>query len=160
MNRRKFLTSCSVAVPGAIIYNSIGSKILNYKNVSHIPKNYDDDYNKKLADTSIITAKKLGASYSDFRLTNFRNQFISTRETNVQSISDNEDFGFSIRVIIDGTWGFASSSTYNETEVSRITALACEISKANRNIQKNHVELVPVPAYKDFWKTPIKKNPF
>lgn len=121
---------------------------------------YDDDYIKKIADTSLRLAKQNGASYSDFRLTNYRSQSVSAREDTIQDIRDNEDFGFSVRVIIDGTWGFAASSTFNENEVGRVTKLACEISKAGRSVQKRRVELVPVPAYQDFWKTPIKKNPF
>jgi len=125
-----------------------------------IYKNYDDDFIKKLADASIITAKKNGASYSDFRLSSFLSQNVSAHENTVQNISLNENFGFSVRVIIDGAWGFASSSTFNEDEVVKLSKLACEIAKANKLIQKNYVELVPVPSYNDFWETPIKKDPF
>lgn len=123
-------------------------------------KNYDDDFIKRMADTSIFTARKNGASYSDFRLSSFVSQNISARENTVQNISLNENFGFSVRVIINGTWGFASSSTFNENEVVKVSKLACEIAKANKPIQKNLVELVPTAVYNDFWQTPIKKDPF
>ncbi len=123
-------------------------------------KIHDDEFVKKLADTSMRLAKQAGASYSDFRLSKFRNQRVSARENHIESISDDEDFGFSVRLLMDGAWGFAASSTFTEAEVVRITGVAADIAKANRKIQLKPVELVSVGAYNDFWQTPIKKNPF
>jgi TldD protein len=111
MKRRNFIKCCSVAVPGAFIFNSIGSSVLSANTPRH--KSYDDDFIKKMADTAIFTSKQNGASYSDFRLSNFRSQSVFTREQAIQSINDNENFGFSVRVIIDDTWGFAASSTFS-----------------------------------------------
>jgi TldD protein len=34
------------------------------------------------------------------------------------------------------------------------------MAKANKKIQKRKIELVPVPAFNDFWKTPTSKNSF
>jgi TldD protein len=113
-----------------------------------------------MADSSMFAAKQNGASYSDFRLSNFRSQRVATREQVIQSITDNENFGFSVRVIVAGSWGFAASSTFSEEEVIRVTKIACGIAKANSRIQKNKVELVHTPAYNDTWQTPIKKNAF
>ncbi len=153
-----------MAVPGAIFANSAGSNFGSnlmsgtIKTPRH--KMYDDDFIKKMADTANFTAKKLGASYSDFRLSNFRSQNVSTREQVIQSIRENENFGFAVRVIIEGTWGFAASSTFSEDEVSGVTKKACEIALANKSIQLNRVELVSTPVYNDSWKTPIKKSAF
>ena len=160
MDRRKFLLFSSLAFPAVIAGKLTGKYKIKEKDIGMKQKNYDDEYIKKLADKSISLSKQKGASYSDFRLSNFRSQRISTRENVIQDISDSENYGFSVRVLVDGTWGFASSSTLSETEVDRITNLACDIAKANRIIQTRRVELVPVPAYTDEWKTPIKKNPF
>src|SRR5437016_10166047 len=103
---------------------------------------------------------KSGASYSDFRLSNFRSQRVAARENIIRGVSDNENFGFSVRVIIEGAWGFAASSTFTESEVSRVAKIACGIAKANKKIQRNRVELVPTPSYQDYWQTPIKKSSF
>ncbi len=160
MDRRKFLISCSAAVPVILLSKHTGSIFTNDKEIRMKQKTYDDDFIKKLADLSISLSKKNGASYSDFRLSNFKSQRISTRENVIQGVHENENYGFSVRVLVDGAWGFASSSTFNESETGRVTNLACEIAKANKIIQNRSVELVPVPAYTDTWKTPIKKNPF
>lgn len=148
MKRRNFIKCCSIAVPGAVFANSLGSNIVTSHGNS-VPKHrtYEDDYIKKVADTVLFTAKNSGAQYSDFRLSNFRSQNVSTREQVIQNVSDNENFGFAVRVIIEGTWGFAASSTFSEDEAVRITKIACETARANNRIQKNRVELVPTPVY-------------
>src|ERR1043165_8524795 len=108
MERRNFIKCCSLAVPAAIAFNSFGSNILaeTIKEPKH--KKLGEDFIKKMADSAISIASKNGASYSDFRLSNFRSQRVAARENIIRGISDNENFGFSVRVIIDGTWGFAA----------------------------------------------------
>jgi TldD protein len=160
MKRRDFVKCCSMAVPGALFVNSAGSNLLSRTIAEPRYKMYEDDFIKKMADNAIFIAGKNGASYSDFRLSNFRSQNISTREQVIQSIRDNENFGFSVRVIVNGSWGFAASSTFTEDEVSKVTKIACEIASANSRIQKNKVELAAVPVYNETWKTPIRKNAF
>jgi len=160
LKRRNFLKSSSIAAAGLLLSKSSSGIFISNNSNSMPDKIFDDDFIKKMADTAIFTSKQNGATYSDFRLSSFRSQRISTRENTVENISDNENFGFSVRVIVNGAWGFAASSTFNETEVSRVSKIACEIAKANGSITKNFVELVPVPVYNDFWRTPIKKNSF
>ena len=65
---------------------------------------------RDLADAALASAKKLGATYADIRINRYRNQFIFTRDRRVQNIVNTEDYGFGLRLIVDGTWGFASSS--------------------------------------------------
>lgn len=149
-----------MAVPGAIFANSIGSNVVASTIKTPRHKMYDDDFIKKMADNAMFIARQYGASYSDFRLSNFRSQNVSAREQVIQSISDSENFGFSVRVIVNGSWGFASSSTFSESEVGRVAKVACEIALANKSIQKNRVELVPTKVYNETWNTPIKKNAF
>ncbi len=168
MQRRDFIKSTAFGCCGAIITSSLFEKALgnnsfdrnkNEEAIKNFLKFSDDDF-KKLADTSIFTAKGSGASYSDIRICKRKDQTISTREDMIQGISDSEDLGFGVRVLINGTWGFASSAFVNEDEVVKVTNLACTISKANSILQRIPVELVPVQVYVDTYKTPIEINPF
>jgi predicted Zn-dependent protease len=64
-------------------------------------------------------------------------------------------------VIVDGTWGFASSSAVTKDEVAAIARQAVGIAKANRSVNTDPVTLAPVEAYSDVeWNTPVKKDPF
>src|SRR3954449_3576503 len=73
---------------------------------------------EKLADAALREAKKLKASYCDIRINRYRDQSVSVRLSpergtgktlEVPDISDVESFGFGVRVVVNGAWGFASS---------------------------------------------------
>jgi TldD protein len=115
---------------------------------------------RNLADSGLAAARAAGASYADIRINRYANQFIFTRDRRVQNIVDTEDYGFGVRVIVDGTWGFASSSVVTKDEVARIAAQAAAIARANRAINAEPVQLAPVAAYDTVWNTPVVKNPF
>jgi TldD protein len=116
---------------------------------------------KGLADAALATAKQLGASYADIRINRYRNQFLFTRDRRVQNIVNTEDFGFGVRVLVDGTWGFASSSAVTKDDVAAIARQAVGIAKANKIINTDPVRLAPVETFPDAeWNTPVKKDPF
>ena len=116
---------------------------------------------KGLADAALSTAKQLGASYADIRINRYRNQFLFTRDRRVQNIVNTEDYGFGVRLIVDGTWGFASSSAETKDDVTAITRQAIGIAKANKVVNTDPVRLAPVEAYPEAeWNTPVKKDPF
>jgi TldD protein len=116
--------------------------------------------NKALADEALNSAKSLGASYADIRINRYRNQSVSTREKRVQNVSDRENFGFGIRVLVNGTWGFAASNIVTKQEVIRVAGEAVLIAKANAVLQTEPVQLAKVASYRDSWKTPVQIDPF
>ena len=67
--------------------------------------------------------------------------------------------GFGVRVIHSGVWGFASSPIVTEDELKRITRIAAEVAKASAVAKKADVKLAPVPAYTEYWASPMKKDP-
>ena len=116
---------------------------------------------KDLADAALATAKQGGASYADIRINRYRNQFLFTRDRRVQNIVNTEDFGFGVRVLVDGTWGFASSSAVTKDNIAAIARQAVAIAKANKSVNTDPVRQAPVDAYPDAeWNTPVKKDPF
>jgi TldD protein len=124
---------------------------------------------EKLGDTALREAKKLKASYCDIRITRYREQSVSVRLTpergtgktlEVPGIADTDSFGFGVRVIVDGAWGFAASPVVTPAEIARITSEAVTVAKANASIKSKPVILAPVKAYRDRWQSPFEKNPF
>src|SRR5687767_5742400 len=84
-----------------------------------------------LADIALSTARRLGVTYADIRINRYRSEQISTREKQVQNVSRSQNFGFGVRVLFKGTWGFASSRDVTPAEVKRITRQAVDIARAN-----------------------------
>lgn len=115
---------------------------------------------KSLADVALNTARSSSATYADVRIGRYLNQFLSTRENRVQGIVNTESFGAGIRVIVNGTWGFASTNDVTPDGIKKATERAVAIAKANSKFQKEPVKLAPVKGHGEVvWNTPLQKNP-
>jgi TldD protein len=157
MERRKFvqltgLGAGAIMMPSLFFGNSVSAEML-------MEPGLDVAVKKRLADVALNTARSLGASYADARIGRYLNQFISTREDRVQNVVNTETFGIGIRVIANGTWGFASTNDVTEDGIKKATNQAVAVAKANAIIQDDPVKLAPVEAYGEVsWKTPIRKD--
>jgi TldD protein len=121
----------------------------------------DVSLKKRLADVALNTAKSRGATYADVRIGRYLNQFLTTRENKVQNIVNTESFGAGIRVIVNGTWGFASTNIVTEEGIKKTAEQAAAIAKANSKFQTEPVRLAPARSHGEVaWKTPIELNPF
>jgi TldD protein len=61
-----------------------------------------------IADAAITTARSLGASWVDLRVEGSDDGWISLRDTDVDHTATTSGLSLGVRVIVDGTWGFAS----------------------------------------------------
>ena len=110
---------------------------------------------------ALDAAKSAGASYADVRISRNRNQAIFTRERRVQNLVDNETFGFGVRVLVDGAWGFAASRDLTRDEVARVARQAVTQARANRTTMVRPVRLAPVtPTPDGSWRSPARVDPF
>ncbi|AYA38133.1 TldD/PmbA family protein [Hymenobacter oligotrophus] len=121
----------------------------------------DAAINKRLADAALNAAKSAGASYADVRIGRYLNQALFTREKQVQNIANTESYGAGVRVIANGTWGFAATNNVSEAGLAKAAQLAVQIAKANAKAQKEPVKLAPQKGYGEVsWKAPIQQNAF
>jgi TldD protein len=90
-----------------------------------------------------------------------RSQTVSTRERRVQGLADNDTFGFGVRTLVNGAWGFAASSVVTREEVARIAKQAADQARANRSALIRPVVLAPAkPVTNGTWRGPAKIDPF
>jgi TldD protein len=123
--------------------------------------NAGDSSFRDLALLALDAAKSSGASYADVRISRNRNQRVFTRERRVQGITDRETFGFGVRVLVDGAWGFAASRELTRDEVPRVAKQAVAQARANRASLVRPVVLAPVKAVPNgVWRSPAKTDPF
>jgi TldD protein len=116
---------------------------------------------KELALLALDAAKSAGAGYADVRFVRNRNQSVTTREHRVSGVADNETYGFGVRTLVDGSWGFAASRELTRDEVSRIARDAVAQARANRSALVRPVVLAPAPVVASgTWHSPIEIDPF
>ena len=157
-SRREFIKTAGVVAGVAILPSALPSWI---SDVEAAEAAAAESVNKSaLADIAINTARKLGCSYADIRINRYRNESISTREKQVQNVSRSQSFGFGVRVLFKGTWGFASSREVTPAEIWRVTRQAVDIARANSVYQRRRVTLSRVPKVKSTWRSSFEKDPF
>ncbi|MBN2364184.1 TldD/PmbA family protein [candidate division WOR-3 bacterium] len=115
---------------------------------------------KELAFRAIDKAKKEGAQYADIRIVMDETEMIEIRNGKPTALDFKETEGFGIRVLCDGSWGFASSSGAKPESVDKIAALAVEIAKSSAKVRDRKVNLAKEKTYEEFWMTPYIIDPF
>jgi TldD protein len=98
--------------------------------------------------------------YADARLVDAREQRLRVKNGAVDSISDSRSVGFGFRVIVDGCWGFSSSSTLSEAEAAAVAGQATEIARASRLLKKMDVTLAEQEPVQDTYATKVGRDPF
>jgi len=104
---------------------------------------------RRLADAALTRARELGAEHADLRVERIRDQSMSLRDARLDGTSDREDVGLAVRVVHDGTWGFASDVALTPEAAVRIAERAVEVAKVSRPLSTERVVLADEPAHGD-----------
>ncbi|MEO0225954.1 MAG: TldD/PmbA family protein, partial [candidate division WOR-3 bacterium] len=115
---------------------------------------------KKLINEAIDTLRKKRVDYGDIRIVETQDEFIRVKNGIVEAISWTTDFGFGVRVLKDGGWGFSSSANVVRGEINKRIKEALIIAAASASVQPHTVHLSPVEIYKAKYRTPYQIDPF
>jgi len=171
LSRRQFLRAIGLTTGALTIGNALEGPFLSIQRLEAAPLTSAEL--EALANVALDRAKKLGCTYTDIRINRYRNQIVSLRTSpdrtsggtsgkvnHVPSVIESESFGFGVRVIHSGCWGFAASPVVSKDQIAKVTAQATSIAKANSALRRKPVQLAAVPAYQDRYVTPLQRNPF
>jgi TldD protein len=157
MKRRDFLQLGAIGGLGAITLPAFSREI----SIAEALTPVDTALKKRMADIALNAARSKGASYTDVRIGRYLNQFVVTREDKVQNTVNTESYGLGIRVIANGSWGFAATDKLDNDSIANAAALAVQVAKENARLLTEPVQLAPQKGYGEVsWKTPIEKNAF
>jgi TldD protein len=116
---------------------------------------------RRLADAALQRAKDFSVEHADFRLERIRTQDLSLRDAALQGASDHEQLGFAVRVVLDGTWGFASTDVLNKESAIRAAEEAIRVAQIAKPINSERIELAPEPVHDDrTWVSAYEVDPF
>ncbi len=154
MERRTFLNISGLGL-GAMLVPVFGRAIAAEELLTAMPASAK----KALADIAMNAATKAGASYCDVRIGRYLNQYIVTRDLNVENVTNTESAGVGVRVIAGGAYGFAATSDMSADGIAGAARQAVAIAKANARLQSEPVQLAPVKGVGEVsWATPVKKD--
>jgi TldD protein len=116
---------------------------------------------RQLADAALQRARQLGAGHADFRVERIRGQRIQLSDGNLETQFDSDDLGLAVRVVVDGTWGFASAVDLTPEATARAAAEAVDVAKVAAAISTERIELADEPAHGEVtWLSAYDVDPF
>jgi TldD protein len=116
---------------------------------------------RQLADAALSKARELGATHADLRVERIRSQHLRMRDASLEGRLDDEDTGFAVRVVHDGTWGFAAGVDLTPEAAARVAEQAVEIARASKPVNREPIELADEPVYADVtWVSAYDVDPF
>ena len=115
---------------------------------------------KTLIQNILDVAKMKGAAYADVRVVRRRDEEIEVKNGKVDALTYDEDFGFGIRIVFQGAWGFACSSKVTKKEMETVLGKALKIAKASSKVKGKEIIFQSTSSVVDRYKTPASIDPF
>ncbi len=104
---------------------------------------------RSMADAALQRARDRGVEHADFRLERLQGQGIRLRDGNLEGAQDTEETGFAVRVVADGTWGFAAAIDLSPESAVRAVDEAVAVAEVSAPISAERIELADEPVHPD-----------
>jgi TldD protein len=115
---------------------------------------------KEIGSWALETAKVRGATHAEARIVDERQRALATKNGRIGSASDSESLGIGVRVVADGSFGFAATDDLTREGVQSCAARAVDIARASAQVRSQDLNLVPEPAHVADWASPCRIDPF
>jgi TldD protein len=120
----------------------------------HLPRH-------EVADAALSAATAAGASYADLRIHRIATEIVQLRDGELETAVISRDLGLAVRVIADGTWGFASHAELAPSVAADTARRAVHVATTLAALNTERVELAPEPVYTDAtWVSHYQIDPF
>jgi len=111
-----------------------------------------------LALFAVEHASKRGANYVDVRLEDHNNELITVADGKVQRGIINRKRGMGVRTLVDGAWGFQSTTDLTKNGIRQAAEIAFKLAKASSKHVPSPVKLAPTKAHETSYKTKVKTD--
>ncbi len=116
---------------------------------------------RALADAALSAATAAGAGYADLRVHAITTEVVQVRDGELQSAVLDRDIGLAVRVIVDGTWGFASHAGLTPDIAAETARHAVGVAVTLSALNAERIELADEPVYPDTtWVSGYRIDPF
>jgi TldD protein len=114
-----------------------------------------------LADAALTAATQAGASYADLRIHARTTESVQLRDGALETAVSDYEIGLAVRVIVDGTWGFAAHAQLDTAAAADTARRAVRVASTLAPLNAERVELAPEPVYRDVtWVSDYRIDPF
>ncbi|HLR99588.1 MAG TPA: TldD/PmbA family protein, partial [Mycolicibacillus parakoreensis] len=115
----------------------------------------------QLADAALAAATAAGASHADLRVHRITTETIALRDAALETAVRTRELGLAVRVIVDGTWGFASHAELTAEVAAATARRAVAVARTLAELNRDPVEWADEPVYRDVqWVSRYDIDPF
>ncbi|MBV9485722.1 MAG: TldD/PmbA family protein [Frankiaceae bacterium] len=114
-----------------------------------------------IADAALQRAQELGVEHADVRLERIRTADLALHDARLETSHDDDERGLAVRVVHDGTWGFAGGLILTPAEAVRLVDRAVEVAAVSKPVTGERIELAPEPGHgEQTWISSYDVDPF
>ena len=116
---------------------------------------------RELAAAALQAARDRGAGHADFRAERIRGQQVRLSDGKLETLADSDDIGLAVRVVVDGTWGFAATVDLTPEAAAHAAAAAVTVARTAAPLASERIELAAEPAWGEVtWVSDYETDPF
>ena len=106
-----------------------------------------------------VAKEKFGAEYAEVRAQNLSKTMFTMKEGRVEAAKQGIENGVAIRVLMNGSWGFASVGSVDPKVLTEAISESCTMAKAASLRLKNPIKLAKTKPVEDRVQINPRKNP-
>ncbi len=103
--------------------------------------------------------EKTEAEYAEMRYQRRQIFSVTVKDGKVENLDKGMISGVCVRTLIDGSWGFSSTTVIDKENIENTINDAISLAKASKTKKKRKVRLVEVEPKIDSYETPMEKDP-
>jgi TldD protein len=120
----------------------------------------DADRVSALTSAALQRAGELGCTHAEVRVEEVRSQMLSLRDAGLETAADDTDSGVGLRVVLDGSIGFAATVERTPDAVARLADQAVASARATAATARRRVELADEPGHGAVeWSSAYRTDP-
>jgi TldD protein len=112
-----------------------------------------------LTNLNELAVRKFGAEYAEARAQKLSKTMLTLKEGRVEAAKQGIENGVALRVLVKGTWGFASVGSLDAETLKNAVSDACKMAKTASSRLKTPIKLAQTKPVEDRVRIKPKKNP-
>ncbi|HWA66618.1 MAG TPA: DNA gyrase modulator, partial [Mycobacteriales bacterium] len=114
-----------------------------------------------VADAVLDRARELKVEHADVRVERIRTGDLALHDARLETSHDADERGLAVRVVHDGTWGFAGGAVVTPEAARALVDRAVEVAKVSKPVTGERIELAAEPSHgEQVWVSSYEVDPF
>ena len=130
-----------------------------------MPHDIDPEFNalplRAVADAVLTRARELKVEHADVRVERIRTADLALHDARLETSHDADERGLAVRVVHNGTWGFAGGAVISPEAAQALVDRAVEVAAVSAAVTSERIELAPEPSHGErTWISSYDVDPF